>query len=216
MNTLLLGFLIVSLGIVLSWLGLRTVRRFVPVALLKAHHEVAGFIIGVLGAIYAVLLAFVVVALWNQYEDARSAVEREANQLGDLAHITRGFADQKERHRLTGMIDAYTGSAISDEWPAMAQGKASLRTQSALDQLWRVYLEIDPETYRDSTLYDQSVSTLRDLSDSRRLRLFASRNDLPLLIQLFLWGREHPRSVIDDRRTDRDHRLQSVSGSCAR
>jgi hypothetical protein len=86
------------------------------------------------------------------------------------------------------MIDAYTGSAISDEWPAMAQGKASLRTQSALDQLWRVYLEIDPETYRDSTLYDQSVSTLRDLSDSRRLRLFASRNDLPLLIQLLLWG----------------------------
>jgi Protein of unknown function (DUF4239) len=188
MNTLLLGFLIVSLGIVLSWLGLRTVRRFVPVALLKAHHEVAGFIIGVLGAIYAVLLAFVVVALWNQYEDARSAVEREANQLGDLAHITRGFADQKERHRLTGMIGAYTGSAITDEWPAMAQGKASLRTQSALDQLWRVYLEIDPETYRDSTLYDQSVSTLRDLSDSRRLRLFASRNDLPILIQLLLWG----------------------------
>jgi hypothetical protein len=188
MATLILGLLIVGLGIVLSWLGLRTVRRFVPVTLLKAHHEVAGFIIGVLGAIYAVLLAFVVVALWNQYEDARAAVEREANELSDLAHITRGFADAKERHRLSGMIGAYAGSAINDEWPAMAEGEASLRTQSALDQLWRSYLEIDPETYRDSTLYDQAVSTLRDLSDSRRLRLFASRNDLPLLIQLLLWG----------------------------
>lgn len=188
MPTLILGLVVVGLGILLSWLGLRTVRRFVPIAVLKAHHEVAGFIIGVLGAIYAVLLAFVVVALWNQYEDASAAVAREANQLSDLAHVTRGFSDPKGRHRLTGMIGAYTRSAINDEWPTMAEGEASLRTQSALDQLWRAYLEIDPETYRDSTLYDQSLSTLREMSDSRRLRLFASRNDLPILIQLLLWG----------------------------
>ena len=91
MATLFLGLLVVGLSIVLSWFGLRTVRRFVPIDVLQSHHEVAGFMIGVLGAIYAVLLAFVVVALWNQYQEARSAVEQEANQLSDLAHVTRGL-----------------------------------------------------------------------------------------------------------------------------
>ncbi len=70
----------------------------------------------------------------------------------------------------------------------MAKGQQSLRTQAALDQLWRAYLEINPQTSRESTLYDQSLSTLRDMSDSRRLRLFSSRNDLPLVIQFLLWG----------------------------
>lgn len=188
MATLVLGLLVVGLSIALSWVGLRTVRRFVPIAVLQTQHEVAGFILGVLGAIYAVLLAFVVVALWNQYQDARATVEREANQLGDLAHLTRGFSDHAGRRRLSGMISAYTRSAIQDEWPTMARGQASSQTQAALDQLWRAFLEIDPQTNRENALYDQSVSTLRGVSDSRRLRLFSSRNDLPLVIQFLLWG----------------------------
>lgn len=188
MATLILGLLVVGLSIVLAWFGLRTVRRLVPIDVLQSQHEVAGFIIGVLGAIYAVLLAFVVVALWNQYQDARGTVEREANELADLAHVARGFPDQNERQRLAGMISAYARSAIDDEWPAMAHGRASLRTRAALDQLWRAFLEIDPQTNRESALYDQSLSTLRDLSDSRRLLLFSSRNDLPLVIQFLLWG----------------------------
>ncbi len=188
MATLILGLLVVGLSIVLSWFGLRTVRRLVPIAVLESQHEVAGFIIGVLGAIYAVLLAFVVVALWNQYQDARATVGREANQLGDLAHVTRGFADGSGRRRLFGMISAYTRSAITDEWSTMAHGRPSAPTQAALDQLWRAFLEIDPQTNRESALFDQALTTLREMSDSRRLRLFASRADLPLVIQFLLWG----------------------------
>ncbi len=70
----------------------------------------------------------------------------------------------------------------------MAHGQSSSRTQAALDQLWRAFLQIDPQTARESVLYDQSLSTLRDMSDSRRLRLFSSRNDLPLVIQFLLGG----------------------------
>jgi len=188
MATLVLGLLVVSLSIVLASFGLRTVRRLVPIDVLQSQHEVAGFMIGVLGVIYAVLLAFVVVALWNQYQDARGVVEREANQLADLAHITRGLPDHDGRHRLSGMISAYARSAVEDEWPAMAHGRASLRTESALDQLWRTFLEIDPQTNRESALYDRALNILSDLSDSRRLLLFSSRKDLPLVIQFLLWG----------------------------
>src|SRR5215210_6641440 len=121
MQTFILGFLVVGVSILLAHVGLRIVRRLVPLSVLETHHEVAGFIIGVLGAIYAVLLAFVVVIMWDQYGDARANVEQEANQLNDLAHMAEGFSDPARQHLLTAMRD-YAQSAINDEWPTMGHG----------------------------------------------------------------------------------------------
>jgi amino acid transporter len=187
MQTFILGFLVVGLSILLAHLGLRVVRRMVPLSVLQTQHEVAGFIIGVLGAIYAVLLAFVVVVMWDQYGDARANVEQEANQLNDLAHLAQGFADPA-RGRLLNTMRAYAESAMADEWPAMAEGDDSPRTQSALDDVWRAYLEIEPQTNRENALYEESLSHLNEMSASRRLRLYASRDDLPFVIQVLLWG----------------------------
>ncbi|HEX8492241.1 MAG TPA: hypothetical protein VF658_05320 [Pyrinomonadaceae bacterium] len=187
METLILGVLVVGLSLLLSHLGLRLVRRLVPLSVLETHHEVAGFIIGVLGAIYAVLLAFVVVVMWDQYGDARANVEQEANQLIDLSHLAQGFADPS-RQRLLSTMRVYAESAINDEWPAMAEGDSSPRTQAALDDVWRAYLEIDPQTNRENALYEESLSHLNEMSASRRLRLYASRDDLPIVIRILLWG----------------------------
>lgn len=187
MQTFVLGFAIVGLSILLAHLGLRFVRRLVPLSVLETHHEVAGFIIGVLGAIYAVLLAFVVVVMWDQYGDARANVEQEANQLNDLAHMAQGFADPA-RQQLFSTMQAYAQSAMDDEWPAMAEGHESPRTQATLDALWRAYLSIDPQTNRENALYQESISHLNEMSASRRSRLYASRDDLPFVIQFLLWG----------------------------
>jgi hypothetical protein len=154
---------------------------------LQSQHEVAGFIIGVLGAIYAVLLAFVVVVMWNQYEDALTNVEREANQLNDLARLSQGFPVPAQQ-RLLNAMQAYAQNVVADEWPTMSNGNASQRAQSALDDLWRAYLEFEPQTARENALYSTSVERFGEMSDSRRLRLFASRDDLPFVIQILLWG----------------------------
>ncbi|HEY0407621.1 MAG TPA: DUF4239 domain-containing protein [Pyrinomonadaceae bacterium] len=187
MQTFILGFVVVGLSILLTHLGLRLVRSLVPLPVLQSHHEVAGFIIGVLGAIYAVLLAFVVVVMWNQYGDARANVEREANQLSDLSHLAQGF-NEPARSQLLSMMRAYAQSAMDDEWPAMAEGRESQRTQATLDSLWRAYLAIEPQTSRENVLFQESVSHLNEMSASRRLRLYASRDDLPMVIQILLWG----------------------------
>jgi amino acid transporter len=187
MPTLILGLTVVGVSVLLAHLGLRLVRRKVPLAVLESHHEVAGFIIGVLGALYAVLLAFVVVALWNQYGDARASVEREANELGDLAHMAEGFPGAARQRLFTTML-AYAQSATDDEWPAMAHGADSPRTQSALDDLWRAYLAVEPATNRENALYQTSLDHLSQMSASRRLRIYASRDDLPTVIQVLLWG----------------------------
>jgi hypothetical protein len=51
------------------------VQRLVPVTVRREHNDVAGFIYAVLGVIYAVLLALVVIAVWEQFDRARITVE---------------------------------------------------------------------------------------------------------------------------------------------
>ena len=70
----------------------------------------------------------------------------------------------------------------------MAQGDESPRTQAAMDNLWRAYLQFEPQTSRENALYAQSLDHLNEISANRRLRLYASRDDLPTVVQVLLWG----------------------------
>ena len=55
--------------------GLFIVRRLVPWETLRENHEVAGFTFGVVGAFYGVVLAFVIVAAWQRYENANEKAQ---------------------------------------------------------------------------------------------------------------------------------------------
>jgi hypothetical protein len=187
MQTLLLGIAIVGVSVLLAHLGLRLVRRRIPLPVLEKQHEVAGFIIGVLGAIYAVLLAFVVIVVWGQFSDARSTIEREANQLNDLSRMAQGFPAPTQQRILEG-LKGYGQLVVSDEWNTMSRGLASQQTQAAMDNLWQIYREIEPQTNRENALYAESLDRLNELSDNRRLRLHASQDDIPVIIRVLLWG----------------------------
>ena len=52
---------------------------------LALNNEVAGFKFAVVGVFYAVLLAFVVVAVWEDYHDTETAVRNEAKALSRSA-----------------------------------------------------------------------------------------------------------------------------------
>jgi Na+/proline symporter len=178
MQTALLGVVIVGMSVLLAHLGLRLVRRRVPLAVLETQHEVAGFIIGVLGAIYAVLLAF---------GDAKSTVKAEANQVNDLSKMAQGFPAPAQQPVLAA-LRAYAQSVIDDEWNTMSRGLESQKTQAAMDNLWQIFREVEPQTNRESALYAESLDRLTALSDSRRVRLHASGDDIPAIIQILLWG----------------------------
>ena len=64
--------------------GLVLVQLLVPTTSRKQHNDVAGFIYAVLGVIYAVLLALVVIAVWEDFGRARETVESEANATAEI------------------------------------------------------------------------------------------------------------------------------------
>jgi hypothetical protein len=180
------GLFIILCIVAISVIGLLIVRRFVTVESRKRYQEVAGFVISVLGSVYGVLLAFVVILVWGQFEDAKKSVSSEANQLGDLMLLSRGLPEPAPEALRIALLH-YAQLVVSEEWPMMANGERSSVAQDAFDNLWFLFRKVEPKTPREISLYSDCLERLSQLSDDRRQRLHASRDIIPSVIWIVLW-----------------------------
>jgi hypothetical protein len=120
------GVLIVILAILIAIAGLALVEYLVPWQVRQRHNDVAGFIYAVLGVVYAVLLGFVTIAVWEDFEVARSTTDSEANELAELFWLAREFPES-EGEQLQDLTRSYAEVVIDEEWSLMSQGRASPR-----------------------------------------------------------------------------------------
>lgn len=187
MNTALFATLVVGLSVLGAVGGLLLVWRKVELRVLEVNNEVAGFIIAVLGVAYAVLLAFVVVVVWEQFDGAKTQVEQEANKLADVYRMARVLPEPAQS-QLRQRISAYVLTVVDEEWPLMAAGKASERAWDQFDDLWQAVTDFQPREQRELVVYDQVVSRLNEIGDSRRLRLLAARDTINPMLWVVLIG----------------------------
>jgi hypothetical protein len=164
--------------------GLLLVRRWVTVDVLERHNDVAGFIYAVIGVLYAVMLGFTAIIVWERFDKAHAEVENEANQLGDLFRDAQTFPDDVRRE-LETKLRSYTRLVVEKEWPAMAEGKSSPEAWDAYNQLWQTYYRFRPQNEDERVWYTQSLTRLNQLGDHRRLRLLSSRSGG---IPTVMWG----------------------------
>ena len=82
--TALYLILTVFVPVLVAVWGLVVVQCLVPPERREEQNDVAGFIYAVLGLAYAVLLAFVVIAVWQDYNTAQTNVESEAHELSGV------------------------------------------------------------------------------------------------------------------------------------
>src|SRR5262245_56545253 len=181
-----LGLFIILCIVVISICGLVIVRRFVTVDSRKKYQDVAGFVISVLGSVYGVLLAFVVILVWGQFEDAKKSVSSEANQLGDLMLLSHGLPDPAPEQIRSALLH-YAQLVVSEEWPTMAKGERSGRAQDAFDNLWFSFRNVEPKSPREISVYSECLKRLSQLGDDRRERLHACGDIIPPVIWVVLW-----------------------------
>jgi hypothetical protein len=158
--------------------ALALVRRSVEVSRLVVHQDVAGFILAVVGVVYAVLLAFVVIAVWQQFEAAQATSEQEAVAVGSLYRdaLVQGASGAPARRALR----EYAHSVVESEWPEMAeQHRDSGQTDAALDRVWGAFRLERPAGTAEAPFHEEAVKRLHDVSELRRTRIFESSNALP-------------------------------------
>jgi len=183
-----LGFIIVAFSIVLSIAGLLIVRRLIPHNRLKVHNDVATAIFGTLGMAYTVLLAFVVVIVWQSFDRSSMNAEREANCLVDLYRDSECFYEPVKKE-VRALVKEYAQSVVDEEWKVLAKGEESPHARDLINKLNGLYSGYIPSSKTDETFFRESVGKLNELCELRRSRLFDSKTGIhPMLWFVLIIG----------------------------
>lgn len=162
--------------------GLALVRPFVRRDLSHGHNETSGPIFVVGGTVYAVFLAFVVVAAWQAHTNAQDDASDEASLLTTLY---RGSAamERQSGDRLRAVVRQYTRDVIDEEWKLQAKGRLSQKARRAGLEMYRVFGDLPPQVRRDDAVIDAAqLATLGQFEADRHKRLLMAEDGLSPLI----------------------------------
>ncbi len=160
--------------------GLCLVRWLVPLDRLQKNHEVAGVTFGVLGAFYGLILAFVIVAAWERFNQANGYALQEATALESLYKLGAAFSEPM-RSQLDLAILEYTHRVIESEWPRMADDTFKGEKAGA-HELWATVLAYHTADPREQMLMDKSIDQLNLISQARSQRFLFYEDDLPSVV----------------------------------
>jgi hypothetical protein len=173
---------------VLALGGFALVHRYVPLRVREQQNEVAGFIYAVLGVMYAILLAYVTIVVWQQFDNTSSLVDQEAIDLANIYHGVDQFPDPG-KSRVHEVIRDYTRTTIDQEWPLLASGQTSPQSDQLAHDLQMALTELSVSTPSDQVLADHALTAYHDFSTSRRLRIFQAGIGVhPLLWVMLIAG----------------------------
>lgn len=134
----------------------------------------------VVAAYIGILIAFAGVQVWQDFSDAQNDVHREAAAAAELYRDITTYGPETGPQRAA--LRVYAASVVSDEWPLLADGKASPRTEAALFRLFESMGSIHPKDDRDSVIFSEGFSNLNDLVSLRRDRLSHSASGMPIIL----------------------------------
>lgn len=146
---------------------------------------------GVLGTLYAVLLAFAVSGVWQSFSKAIMSVQTEADTLADLVHSAENTDDGRKKE-ISALALAYTMVVINQEWATLSRMNQRITKVPELSRdtstlLTNAVLSIQPINDREVTIFAQALMLLNNWLDARRTRLMLAQGDSaralwPLLI----------------------------------
>lgn len=170
---------ILSLSVLLSLIGLIWVRQKVPIDSLMQNHEVGGYMLSVVGTMYAVLLGLVVVDAMTRFQEARTIVEAEANSLADVFVLSRRFPEEKQKKIESICLD-YVTEVVQVEWDLMGTGDKSFKARKLVFDLIHEVIDFEPVTESQKAIYPMAVESVCNLWDNRRARTNISDNGMPV------------------------------------
>jgi hypothetical protein len=173
MNSYWFGFLIIMIVTSLSVLGMVIVRKNVALDSLVQYHEVAGYLLSVVGTLYAVLLGFVVVDAMQHMQDVRGLISMEASGLANIYLCAEGLPADK-RETLRADCREYARQVIDDEWSTLRHGHYSQKTFHSVFRIWKEITTLEPKTEREQLIQQQLISEICSMTQNHRTRVISS------------------------------------------
>lgn len=145
------------------------------------HNEVAGFIIAVVGVLYAVLLGFITVIVWEQFASAEDRAVQEVDAVTDIWRIS-ALVDPADGRRIAVDLEKYTASVYNDEWPKMTVGGSSKTAQMYIKKLLADAAGMRVSNARESNLQNHVMDRAQLAADLRRKRINSDHSAMPAVV----------------------------------
>jgi len=144
----------------------------------QAFKAVSPGLLPPMGLLFALLVGFLVAQVWNDAERAELAVDREASALRSVDLLTASFPGEPQM-RMRVLLRRHIEEAANREWPAMAEGNATLTVvPTALNEALRLAVTLTPRTEGQKTAQREIVASLQDALDARRQRIIVSESSV--------------------------------------
>ena len=170
--------------IVLAGMALLTTAIYL-VAMRLAHGERAEALKAVspgmlppMGILFALIVGFLAVGVWDNVDRAEEAVADEASALRS-AVILSDELPQDLGSRVRALIRRQIQTAVDEEWPAMEEQRANLTAiPIALADALDLAVGFDPRSDGQAVVQRELVTSIQDALDARRQRIVVSESSI--------------------------------------
>ncbi|MCX5711564.1 MAG: DUF4239 domain-containing protein [Candidatus Omnitrophica bacterium] len=185
---LALGVFIVGISIALSYLGLIMTRKIISHDKLLLHNDVVGPLFETVGVVYAVILAFVVIVSWQNYDRSNLNVQKEASCLASLYSDCEAFSSA-QKIEIRNLLEEYAKTTINDEWAKMGVASSSSIVAQKVHSMRSFYSKLAPRNKTEEIYLAESLRKLNELTEYRDNRLLDAKEGIhPILWFMLISG----------------------------
>jgi hypothetical protein len=169
---------IVIISLACAFFLMAAMNYYWPAERRRAHNDLIGWQLSVLGTTYAVIIGFMLYTVWIEFGTADLNADAEANSLVNLYRLSDGLAPEQGA-KLKVLARAYGDAVADQEWSEMARNTMPAETREIARQMWRTLMESKGSSPTEITAEDHALYELSALAGYRRIRLVQSASRLP-------------------------------------
>lgn len=168
--------LVVCLGsAILAMAGFTLTRKLLKSVDVSEHQTFLDAMFNIVGTLVSLILGLLVASALEQYQNLERAVDSEAAAVSEVYRFSRGL-QEPTRGQIQGLCERYCQLVISDEWPALAEGRVSPAVFETFCLLNDEVVLIHPTHDGESNLQASMLESLDTVGAGRRERLLTLNN----------------------------------------
>jgi hypothetical protein len=168
--------------ILIAFLGLFIARKKLHRHMLEKNHEVAASVYEIAGIIYSLILAFVIVAVWENYGRINESIEKEAAKLGNIIVHADQLNDTIATHVKKEVL-TYADEVVKNDWYSEDIKRIKItRLQKLRSHLYKFH----PDKENEQRVLNILDDLIDDAIDLRHDRIANNESHVPELVWLIL------------------------------
>lgn len=162
------------------------VRRFMPIKQGESDGDSIGLVFAVVGVLYAIVLAFIVIDVWSKMSAAEETVYREAGALIEHYHYANSLPAE-QRLEIQRLSQAYATHVVEEEWPMMEKlQQPGIEADGILDRLREAVAASEGKS--NAVAFEAAVAQGQVLREAREARLAVATEGVPRVMWFVLIG----------------------------